>query len=351
MKRGFVRALSLLTAALLTAGSLCGCGAARDTDPNPDPLPEATPTMSPEEEAEAKKRQERLEKSQDGFFWKRGYLYAVDENGDLRRDTYVGVLYFGENGRYTSGSTDLDILVAKVIRENIDVDLPRIEKLRAVYEYTRDRTKYVGFGNHDLSYEPAHGKDGWMTECAVYALENHSGNCYHFAAELAALARGLGYQAYATGGVIGSEQQPHGWVEIVDESGRVWYCDPETEYSRSYWMKEEHDLFYKSKDGISETTGLGYMQQADPTEAEEREAEERRSLAAGVKRASDVLEAEEENAKFRFVQQTDPPEAEERKTEEHGSVAADDRQAAEILEAEEENAKFRIDLTDDKATP
>ena len=123
-----------------------------------------------------------------------------------------------------------------------------------------------------------------MVESAIYALENQRGNCYHFAAEFAALARGVGYQAFAASGVIGSEEQQHGWVEIRDESGTIWYCDPETEYSRIRWLNEEHDLFFKSKDDIGGTTGLGYMQYIDPFEAEKKEAEERMHPTAAAER-------------------------------------------------------------------
>ena len=210
----------------------------------------------------------------DGFLLDKGYLYAVDEEGRLLRDTYVGVLYFRGDGRYTSGSEDLDRLVAGVIRKNTDEKMSRMEMLRAMYLYTRDNIKYVGFGNHEDSYKPAHGADGWMVECATYALENGTGNCYHFASTFAALARGVGFQAYAASGLIGSEDQEHGRVEIVDDSGKVWYSDPETEYARSYWMKQEFDLFYKPIDEIGSVTGIGYQELTDPFEAERKEAEE-----------------------------------------------------------------------------
>ena len=262
--------------AILILTALCGCGVGAGAGADPAPAaatPEPTPTVSSEEEAAQQERQARLAAQQDGFLLDKGYLYAVDETGELRSNTYVGVLYFREDGRYTSGSEDLDRMVAGAIRKSTDEKMTRMDMLRAMYEYTRDHIKYVGFGNHEDSYKAAHGKDGWMVESATYALENGTGNCYHFAATFAALARGVGFQAYAASGLIGSEDQEHGWVEIVDDSGEVWYSDPETEYARSYWMKQEFDLFYKSKDEIGSVTGIGYQELTDPFEAERKEAE------------------------------------------------------------------------------
>ena len=262
--------------AILILTALCGCGVGAGAGADPAPAaatPEPTPTVSSEEEAAQQERQARLAAQQDGFLLDKGYLYAVDETGELRSNTYVGVLYFREDGRYTSGSEDLDRMVAGAIRKSTDEKMTRMDMLRAMYEYTRDHSKYVGFGNQEDSYKAAHGKDGCMVESATYALENGTGSCYHFAATFAALARGVGFQAYAASGLIGSEDQEHGWVEIVDDSGEVWYSDPETEYARSYWMNQKYDLFYKSKDEIGSVTGIGYLELTDPFEAERKEAE------------------------------------------------------------------------------
>ena len=275
MRRHIGRQIIGAVLLILVLSSLCGCGTGSGSSAR-EPVTSAnpTPTMSPEEEAGQQERQARLAAQKDGFLLDKGYLYAVDETGELRSNTYVGVLYFREDGRYTSGSEDLDRMVAGAIRKSTDEKMTRMDMLRAMYEYTRDHIKYVGFGNHEDSYRAAHGKDGWMVESATYALENGTGNCYHFASTFAALARGVGFQAYAASGLIGSEDQEHGWVEIVDENGEVWYSDPETEYARSYWMKQEFDLFYKSKDEIGGVTGIGYQEMTDPFEAERKEAEE-----------------------------------------------------------------------------
>ncbi len=288
--RQWKRATALLLMLVLL---LSGCGApAEPAGPDPVPgeeeneetatpspesasAPAPTPTPDPKEEKENQKRQERLERQQDGFIWERGYLYAVDDNGNLKKDCYIGVLYFGRNGRYTSGLEELDKMIAEVIEKNTDTDMTRMEKLRAMYDYTVNNLKYVGFGNHDFSYSPAHGPDGWMPEAAVYAMTYNYGNCYHFAALFAALARGLGYQAYAVGGEIGAADQQHGWVDIVDEEGDIWLCDPETEFSRFYWQGTGPDLFWRKEEDIGTEIGLTYREGYDPFQAERELAEAR----------------------------------------------------------------------------
>ena len=280
------RTIATAAALLLAACILSGCSISAiltGRDPKADAektadtaeTAEAAPTLSPEEEAAEKERQERLEKQQDGFLLDDGWLYAVDGEGNLRRDTWAGVLRFGEDGRYTSGSEELDRLVADVIRTHTEEGMTRLEMLRAMYDYTLDNIRYIGYANHENTYKPAHGENGWMTESAIEALENGTGNCFHFAATLAALARGLGYQAYAVSGLIGSEEQEHGWVEIQNGNEEIRYCDPETEYARKYWMDQEYDLFWKTVDDIGAVTGIDYKQWVDPMEAERKEAEVR----------------------------------------------------------------------------
>lgn len=270
MRTGRAAGAGSLAAVLLSTVMLTGClGPAAPADQQegkPAVAETAAPVATPDPgEAE---RSRRLEEAQDGFLWEDGYLYAIDEEGNLLKDSSVGVLYFAEDGRYTSGDEKLDELVAEAIRENTDSTMRRKKKLRTMYEYTRDNIKYVGFGNHDLSGKPAHGPEGWMAENAVKALEEGVGNCYHFAAMFTALARGLGYQAYATAGIVGSMDDPHAWVEIVDEDGAVWFCDPEIEYRKLLWELKSPDLFYRSWEDIEVDTGLNYRRSLNPFEAE-----------------------------------------------------------------------------------
>ena len=294
MKKHLTQGLCLLL--LLTF--LTGCGSAvqnagpdpsvppRQSEPTPaSPSPTPTPTPAPTPDPEEEARKQRLEKAQDGFIWEDGYLYAIDEEGNLKTDCWIGVLYFGKDGRYTSGSKKLDKLVADLISENTDDSMTRMEKLEAMYDYTRDHIDYVGYGNHEMSFLPAHGKDGWMVDIATESIEEGHGNCYYFAAEFCALARGLGYQAYAVGGVFSAMDDPHGWVYILDEDGKQWLCDPEMEYKLHYWVEELNggtvsSYFYRNQEELESETGTGYGQAKDPFAAEQKEAEEREKAAS-----------------------------------------------------------------------
>ena len=289
------RAAALL---ILAAMLLSGCGTpANGTEttmpisttlpastPTPSPTTPPAPTPNPEELA----REQRLSEEQDGFIWDKGYLCAIDENGDLKKDCYIGILYFGKDGRYTCGDKSLDRLVAGVIKDNTDESMTRMEKLRAMYDYTMENITYVGFANHELSYKPAHGPNGWMQELAKKALEEGVGNCYYFAATFAALARAVGYQAYATGGIIGAVDDQHGWVQIVDEDGVVWVSDPEMEYKLNDWHRrinsEEKapDLFYKPMEEVEGALRMSYSAQRDPYQAEAEEAEKRAKEAENL---------------------------------------------------------------------
>ena len=275
--------LKLCLVCLLLAALLCGCGflptpANTAQDPTPAPTPEAEPDPEPTPDPEDLARKQRLTDAKDGFLWNNGFLQAIDDEGNLLTDRYIGVLRFGLDGRYTSGSKELDELVAKVVSEYTESSMTRMEMLRAMYDYTTGNLRYVGLANYDYSYLPAHGKEGWMPEAAIKALKNGYGNCYSYAAVFAALARGVGYQAYATGGQVGATEDPHGWVQILDDDGNMWMNDPEIEYRfGNYYQsvlskKTAPDLFYKSPDMIGAETGMCYRALRNPYEAEEKEA-------------------------------------------------------------------------------
>ena len=290
---------------LLLVALLCGCGAPRPANAEPSAAPQESPSPTPTPDPETLAREQRLKDSKDGFLWEDGYLLAIDKDGNLRTDCYIGVLHFGKDGRYTSGDEELDALVAEVVAENTDSGMTRMEMLRAMYDYTMEHITYVGFANYECSFEPAHGKDGWMPEWAIRALKDGVGNCYCYAAAYAALARGVGFQAYAVGGVVSAMEDPHGWVQILDEDGNMWMNDPEIEYRfGTQWKlegsnKTAPDLFYKSEDMIGAETGFSYRAQCDPYAAEAKEAEARANGTAqeaqiAVKNPTDLATASED---------------------------------------------------------
>ena len=272
---------------LLMAMFLCSCGmtptpANAAPDQTPAPMQKAAPKAELEPEPTPNQavlaREQRLSEAKDGFLWDDGYLQVIDDKGNVKKNAYIGVLYFGKDGKYTSGSRELDELVAKVVSEHTESGMIRMEMLRAMYDYTVDNLRYVGQANYNCSYLPAHGKDGWMPELAIKALKNGYGNCYSYAAVFAALARGIGYQAYATGGQVGATEDPHGWVQILDDAGNMWMCDPEIEYRMgNYYQSVQSkltapDLFYKNPDEIGAETGMSYRALRDPYAAEAKEA-------------------------------------------------------------------------------
>ena len=334
------RALLLLLALTLAAGLLCGCGMA-PVPANSGPqaaataeapgsagsgeTPEAGTAGTETTASEEAEKAARLAEAKDGFLWdEEGYLQALDEEGNLICSDYVGVLHFRRDGRYSSGDRELDALVASVIRENTTPDMTRMEMLEAMYDYTIENIRYAGLANYECSVQPAHGRGGWMPEYAIRALRDGNGNCYCYAAAFAALARGLGFQAYATGGVCGGTLDPHGWVQILDEDGNMWMSDPEIEFRFGDYQKQidgkepAPDLFYKSPDEIGAETGISYRAECDPYAAEAKEAEERANRSAKLKAAGNgdaqgvvdawdqPLEAENSDAP---VEASDPAES------------------------------------------
>lgn len=150
---------------------------------------------------------------QDGFFWVDGYLYCLGEDGYVLKNRYVGSLFFGPDGRYTSGSQELDGYVAQVILENTDDTMDRETRLRTVYEYCRDSFTYLRRNYYKV------GDIGWQLNEALTMYSTGQGNCYCYASAFWAAARGLGYDAKIVSGLV-NRNAPHGWVEILRDGER-----------------------------------------------------------------------------------------------------------------------------------
>ena len=171
-------------------------------------------------------REELIVEASDGFLWFDGYLYRIDEEGYFLCDMEADGLYYGPNGRYTSGNEELDALVADTISRLTQNSQTRRERLRTIYLHVKNDFKYLTRNYY------ASGDHGWEIPEALYMYETGRGNCYCYAGMFWSLARGLGYNATAYSGTMGNQNQPHAWTEITLD-GEVYICDPEIEMN--YW--------------------------------------------------------------------------------------------------------------------
>ena len=158
--------------------------------------------------------------------------YADPATLEPLRGGYVGSLYFGADGRYTSGDELLDGYVKDILAELLEPGMGRWEALRAAYEHTRDSYSYLR-RNYYLFRET-----GWEHDEALTMFETGRGNCYCYAAAFYYLARQLGYDMTIISGRVGSDGDPHGWVEL--EMDGVWRIfDPELEMA---WEAKGRDF-------------------------------------------------------------------------------------------------------------
>jgi len=169
----------------------------------------------------------------------KGYMYFVQDNGYFLKDGNVGELHFGSNGRYTSGDEALDGYVAELLDGFIEAnpDKDRYGLLRVAYDHC-----VTGGFNYLKRNIYKTGHTGWEVDDAKVMFETGRGNCYNFAAAFWALARGLGYEAYALAGTCTKSDQPHGWVQI-EFDGEDYFFDPEWHWDYIHDKREVKDMF------------------------------------------------------------------------------------------------------------
>lgn len=151
----------------------------------------------------------------EGFSFARGHLYYADENGTLMRNDTLGThLFFGEDGKQTSGDDELDKLTAEKIFGYMLADP---EGTR----YTWLRTAFMDVARNTWYYpgvHPDYGNncdDEWLIPFALTGLDSWRGDCYVYAASFTVLARALGYDAHANSGIaLDAPSGPHSWTII-----------------------------------------------------------------------------------------------------------------------------------------
>ena len=189
---------------------------AAELDPEPEPTPEPEPEPDPEPEPEPVRVEPHLSMETDG-------LYYIQEDGNHLTDGSVGRLYFGTDGRYTCGDSELDRQIWELLGEKTSgPEAARETRLREIYDYISGPS----FGYLGLAHYPA-GSDDWTNEAAAFILKNGKSNCYGFAALFCLCAKQLGYQAYVVAGHEYSVTNEHAWVMIDWEDGQSYLFDPQ----------------------------------------------------------------------------------------------------------------------------
>lgn len=169
-----------------------------------------------------------------GFHLIDGWLYYYDANaGAFAVNTSVGNFTFNSQGRFTSGSDDLDQKLHDIVLAHTNDSMTQEQKLRALYVYTRDSFTYLRRSPYEF------GATGWMQTDALNMLNTGYGNCYCYAAVFWYLARWLGYDARIYSGTVGWNYAPHAWVEITMDGTSYIY---DTELEMAYHRKGRYEI-------------------------------------------------------------------------------------------------------------
>ena len=160
-----------------------------------------------------------------------GSLYYFTEDGLVLQNSNYGNLYFGADGKYTSGNAEIDAYVDETLAKCTNDGMTKEQKLHAAYMYIRDNSKYLGRAHF------ARGSTDFTEECALFMFKNNlKGNCYCFASCFLYIARRLGYQdAYIVSGGVGKNNLNHAWVMI---NSNIY--DVQLEYAHLYQYANKH---------------------------------------------------------------------------------------------------------------
>ena len=180
-----------------------------------------------------------------GLHMEDGWLYYVQEDGQLLRGGQVDHLQFGADGRYTSGDLELDALVAGILKTIMEEnpDLEGLDLLRKVYDHCHQDYKYLRKDAYLF------GQTGWEVKDAKDMITKGRGNCYNFAAIFWALAKAMGYDVVCLSGTCTGTDQPHGWVGLYYEGTR-YFVDPEWQYAYTEREIFDKDMFMLTMDEV-----------------------------------------------------------------------------------------------------
>ncbi len=207
-----------------------------EAQPEPQPIsqPEPEPPSEPEPEPKARLSEED------------GGLYYLQEDGSYLKEGSVGFLYFGADGRYTTGDSSLDEQVRALIASVVsDPESDAETRLHELFRHIASSYGYLGTAHY-----PA-GSTDWLNEAASFILKNGKSNCYGFAALFCLCARELGFQAYVVAGHEWREDNEHAWTMIDWPDGQTYLFDPQFDNrypgSDMFKLSSADGVYYKQK--------------------------------------------------------------------------------------------------------
>ena len=157
-------------------------------------------------------------------------FYVENDDGPFVTDYKLGYLQFGENGRYTSGSAEVDgyvdAIMAPIINGKTE-NLLKESNLRIAFDYI---AKNGGYDYKTVPYGWKRGTTSWTLRCARDMYQTKKGSCFYWAAAFLYLARRLGYQAYPICGGVFPNNGLHAWV-MIDEDGKEYIYDTELDWA------------------------------------------------------------------------------------------------------------------------
>jgi hypothetical protein len=159
-----------------------------------------------------------------GYYSYGAELFYVTEDGVfMRGDGYEGH-FFDMSGRYISWNDELDVILKDIINSCTTPDMTRYQKRETLYKYIRDNYNYLKRPLVDKYAQ------GWELDYALKFFESGVGNCYSFAAGYGLLIKRVGYNVNFIVGTVGTNNSPHGWVEVVTD-GEIRNDDVELDMS------------------------------------------------------------------------------------------------------------------------
>lgn len=170
-----------------------------------------------------------------------GSMYYLNSDYTVATNVWKGYLYFGSDGKYTSGDSTLDGYVWNIVKSvATNTALTQVQKLLKVYYVLRggegSTYKDSGYGYRALHQGYDQGRYcgqkqySWQILSAKRMFSQKYGECYHWASALLFLARRLGFQAYLVVGYISGSV--HCW-NMIQWSGKWHISDVEIEWG---WM-------------------------------------------------------------------------------------------------------------------